>query len=208
MSKRLIALDADGVLLDYAAGYAGAWCKAFGIYPRERDAKAYWPMDRWEVEWLEGEQLQAFRRAFDDDFWGSIPAIPDAVDACHLLVDAGYELVCVTALPQQFRAARERNLRLHGFPITLVHATDDIATLASPKADTLNELRPMAFVDDYLPYLVGVDAAIHKALIMRGQTGSPNMGERLVHADSQHLDLMSFARWWISRASPSPRPGD
>lgn len=114
-----------------------------------------------------------------------------------MLTRAGYDLVCVTALPQEFRQARERNLRLHGFPIDLVHATDDAMTPASPKAHTLNQLRAVAFVDDYLPYLVGVDPSIHKALIMRGANGSPNLGEQLLHADSQHLDLISFARWWV-----------
>lgn len=46
MTNRVIALDADGVLLDYGLAYATAWPKAFGVYPRERDAKAYWPIDR------------------------------------------------------------------------------------------------------------------------------------------------------------------
>ncbi len=41
MSKGIIALDADGVLLDYGLAYAGAWQKAFGQYPRERDPLAY-----------------------------------------------------------------------------------------------------------------------------------------------------------------------
>lgn len=111
---------------------------------------------------------------------------------CH----GGIRTGCVTALPEEFRVAREHNLRLHGFPIDLVHATDNVATPASPKADTLNALKPVAFVDDYLPYFVGVDASIHRALIMRGATGSPNTGELLVHTDSRHPNLLAFAQWW------------
>jgi phosphoglycolate phosphatase-like HAD superfamily hydrolase len=197
MRKGIIALDADGVLLDYGLAYAGAWQKAFGTYPRERDPLAYWPIDRWEVERLQGVQLEQLRRAFDEDFWASIPPVPGAVQACHDLVAAGYELVCVTALPEKYRPDRERNLRLHGFPIDLVHATDNVATVASPKADTLNRLKPLAFVDDYLPYFMGVEAHTHRALIMRGSTRSPNSGELLVHTDSQHADLAAFARWWL-----------
>lgn len=197
MAKGIIALDADGVLLDYGLAYAGAWRKAFGAYPRERDPLAYWPIDRWEVARLEGEELERLRRAFDEEFWASIPAIPDSVDACRQLAAAGYELVCVTALPEEFRAARERNLRIHGFPIDLVHATDNVLTEASPKADTLNTLQPAAFVDDYLPYFLGVDASIHRALVLRGATGSPNAGELLVHTDSRHVDLAGFVRWWL-----------
>lgn len=199
MTKGIIALDADGVLLDYGLAYAGAWHKAFGAYPGERDPLAYWPIDRWVVERVEGEKLDLLRRAFDGDFWSSIPPVPGAIEACHNLSDAGYELVCVTALPEEFRAARERNLRLHGFPIDLVHATDNVATAASPKADTLNALKPAVFVDDYLPYFIGVDSAIHRALILRGVTGSPNTGELLVHTDSRHADLLAFAHWWLQR---------
>lgn len=46
----VIALDADGVLLDYNLAYAAAWQRAFGFYPRERDRCAYWAVDRWDVE--------------------------------------------------------------------------------------------------------------------------------------------------------------
>lgn len=204
-TKGIIALDADGVLLDYGLAYASAWQKAFGTYPGERDPLAYWPIDRWEVERVEGDRLDLLRRAFDNEFWSSIPPVPGAIEACHKLAAAGYELVCVTALPAEFRAAREHNLRLHGFPIHLVHATDNVATAASPKADTLNSLKPIAFVDDYLPYFVGVDAAIHRALILRGITGSPNAGDLMVHTDSHHADLLAFANWWSQRAGDKCR---
>ena len=73
------------------------------------------------------------------------------------------------------------------------------------KADTLNSLKPIAFVDDYLPYFVGVDAAIHRALILRGITGSPNAGDLLVHTDSHHADLLAFANWWSQRAGDKCR---
>jgi beta-phosphoglucomutase-like phosphatase (HAD superfamily) len=198
MGKGIIALDADGVLLDYGLAYAVAWERAFGQYPRERDPQAYWPMDRWEVERLEGERLERLRRAFDEDFWASIPPVPGAVDACRALADAGHELVCVTALPEEFRAARERNLRLYGFPIDLVHATGHESTSVSPKAETLKSLKPCAFVDDYLPYFVGVDGQIHRALILRGVNGSPNEGPLMAHADSQHEDLAGFVRCWLA----------
>lgn len=200
MTNRIIALDADGVLLDYGLAYAGAWRKAFGVYPRERDPNAYWPIDRWEVERLEDDgRLDQFRRAFDGDFWASIPPIRGAVEACRSLHAAGYELVCVTALPDEYRVARERNLRLHGFPIELVHATENTKGPVSPKAATLNTIKPAVFVDDYLPYFIGVSSDVHRALVLRRATGSPNSGKLLVHTDSQHSDLAEFAQWWLTR---------
>lgn len=202
MTRGMIALDADGVLLDYSLAYAGAWERAFGTRPAERDSQAYWPMDRWQVERLAGDRLERFRSCFDEVFWGGIPAIEGAVEACQVLTAAGYELVCVTALPEQFREARQQNLRLHGFPIDVVYAVDNDAKAGcSPKAQVLNALRPVAFVDDYLPYLVGVDPAIHSALIMRGRHDSPNTGENLRLAASRHGSLLEFSRWWIERAA-------
>jgi hypothetical protein len=78
MTRGIIALDADGVLLGYGLAYASAWRKAFGPHPQERDPAAYWPIDRWEVERLEGDRPDTFRSAFDEEFWESIPPVPGA----------------------------------------------------------------------------------------------------------------------------------
>lgn len=75
-----IALDADGVLLDYHQAYADAWGRAFGERPALRDPQAYWPIDRWNVQRVSGAQLERLRACFDDAFWGSIPALPGALD--------------------------------------------------------------------------------------------------------------------------------
>ena len=176
MARPLIALDADGVLLDFHLGYASAWQRAFGHPPAERDPLAYWPMDRWAVERLDAEKRVQFRAAFDTQFWTKVPAIAGAIEACHRLHDAGHELICVSALELEFEAARLRNLRDLGFPIERVIATGNAAGERSPKADTIEALRPIAFVDDYIPYMRGVPAHVHTALITRAPNGSPNTG--------------------------------
>jgi phosphoglycolate phosphatase-like HAD superfamily hydrolase len=73
--KPIIALDTDGVLLDYHHAYARAWGKAFGALPALRDSLAYWPIDRWEVRGLAGDELAQFRACFDHHYWSTIPAI-------------------------------------------------------------------------------------------------------------------------------------
>jgi len=198
-NQPIMALDCDGVLLDYNLAYAGAWERAFGVYPREMDPQAYWPIDRWEVERLSGERLEQLRAAFDETFWATIPAIAGAVEACHLLKEAGYRLVCVTALSPGFAAARQRNLLSQGFPIDTVIATDNVGIGSSPKADALHALMPVAFVDDYLPYMVGVQEGIHRALIQRAINGTPNTGEHLQGVSSTHTSLLEFARWWATK---------
>lgn len=198
----MIALDGDGVLLDYSLAYASAWHKATGIYPAELDPKAYWPMDRWGVERLTGENLARFRTCFDDAFWRSIPPMENAVLACNLLHDEGYELICVTAIGEHIVPARLKNLRDHGFPIEKVIATPGASVDHSPKAKVLNQLQPEVFVDDYLPYMRGVHPHIQKALILREPNGSPNAGAELAFISSIHLNLAEFVEWWLVQTNP------
>lgn len=195
----VIALDADGVLLDYHHAYAQAWSKAFGSRPALRDPQAYWPIDRWNVQRLTGVELDHFRTYFDEHYWSSIPAIPGALEACCALSSAGFELVCVSAIQEQFQVARLDNLRRCGFPIERVIATSNAGLYISPKAAALQELKPIAFVDDFLPYLRGIPADVHAALILREPNGSPNVGDDLALAHSCHMDLAEFANWWINR---------
>jgi len=199
MARPLIALDADGVLLDFHLGYAGAWQRAFGARPAERDPKAYWPIDRWAVDRLDETRRAHFRRHFDDEFWSSVPAIAGAVAACQRLHAAGFNLVCVSALEPEFEAARLRNLRDHGFPIERVVATGNATGDRSPKADAIERLLPEAFVDDYLPYLRGLPKQVHSALVLRALNGSPNEGAEMSLAHSVHDDLGAFADYWLSR---------
>ena len=197
--RPLIALDCDGVLLDFHLGYASAWERAFGVAPLERDPLAYWPMDRWEVDRLGPLERATFRSAFDEHFWTTMEPLPGALDACARLHDAGYELVCVSALDEVFEAARLRNLRRLGFPIEQVVATGHHEGARSPKADAINLLDPVAFVDDYIVYMRGMPRHIHTALVTRAPNGSPNVGADLALAKSVHDDLAGFADYWLSR---------
>lgn len=198
MHRPILAIDADGVLVDLHAGYARAWELAFGALPEERDPLAYWPMDRFAVDPLDAEQRLQLRAQFQrPELWETLPAIAGAVDACHRLHDAGYELVCVTALDARLQTARQRNLKSLGFPIRRVFATGHTEGERSPKADAIEKLRPLAFVDDYIPYMRGMPTEVHCALVLRAPNGSPNVGDDLKLARSVHQDLAAFADHWL-----------
>lgn len=199
MTGSIIAIDADGVLLDYNTAYRSAWEKAFGESPILTDVNAYWAFDRWGVRWLDGMELSKFQAVFDEEFWSTIPALPNAVKACEDLHAAGYQLVCVSAIESCFESARIQNIQDQGFPIERVICTAKDANNKSPKADALNLLRPVAFVDDFLPYFRGIPNDIHAALVLREPNGSPNVGEELSIIHSQHNDLASFASWWLEK---------
>jgi len=197
MTRHIIALDADGVLLDYSTAYGSAWASAFGEHPVEHDPAAYWPMDRWGVDRLSGQRLERFRACFDAAFWAAVPAIDGAIEACHQLHDGGHELVCVSALDPTYERARLKNLRVLGFPIERVLATGTLASAVRPKAQALQSIQPAAFVDDYLPNFRGVPSGVHAALILRQPNGSPNSGPELDLVHSRHTDLAAFASEWL-----------
>jgi phosphoglycolate phosphatase-like HAD superfamily hydrolase len=201
--KPTIALDADGVLLDYHQAYRQVWQKAFGVLPELADPQAYFPYDRWKVPWLDSAERDHLRACQDDEFWQTLPAMDGALQAAMALHAAGFELVCVSALPLQFESARLKNIRDLGFPIERVFATpvatSDAKSSRSVKADVLEQIRPMAFVDDFAPYLRGIPSSIHAALILRELNGSPNIGNDLALAHSKHEDLADFAQWWFDR---------
>lgn len=200
--KPIIVLDADGVLLDYHHAYRQLWQKAFGVLPELADPQAYFPFDRWNVPLLNVAEREHLRACQDETFWEGLPAINGALAAALSLHAAGFDLVCVSALPLKFEAARLKNIRNLGFPIKQVIATPMISggvSHQSPKAGALEKIRPVAFVDDYAPYLRGIPAGVHAALILREPNGSPNVGEDLALAHSKHEDLADFASWWINR---------
>ncbi len=197
--NKIIALDADGVLLNYHEAYADAWGRAFGVRPTVANPNAYGVQDRWGVPTLTGAELEHFRAQFDSSFWATVPVLDGAVEACLNLHRAGHTLVVVSALPAEFAHDRWANLLAHGIPVDQVIATPAVGPgNVSPKAAAIQMLQPVAFVDDYLPYLRGVPRhSTHVALVTRETDGSPNVGPELSLADSTHTDLLQFSHWWL-----------
>ena len=105
----------------------------------------------------------------------------------------------MSALHDQFSKARLKNLRDHGFPIEKVFTTGNLPGEHSPKAKIIDEIKPVAFVDDYLPYMSGIRSETHTALILREPNGSPNTGPGLDSVGSTHVNLAAFTEWWLAR---------
>lgn len=197
--KPIIALDCDGVLLDYNLAFARRWGQFTGTYPEEIDPLAYWHTERWNITRLTGERLVHWQSFLNrEEFWSTLPPLPGAVSACESLRENGYQLVCVTALQDRFAAARQKNLLDHGFHITTIYTAGNEVSQDGPKKKILHTLNPVAFVDDYLPYLEGLDESIHTALILREPNGSPNARPDFNSVKSRHKTLVDFATWWLS----------
>ncbi|WP_119154263.1 HAD family hydrolase [Caldimonas tepidiphila] len=198
--SRLVALDADGVLIDYHEGYAQAWERAFGVRPSIKDPLAYHPADFWDVPRLEGARLrQLVERGFTEETWRSMPALPGAAEACRLLRAAGYSLVCVTALRPQLAKARAENLQALGIPVDEVIATGTDGAPGNPKAAALRKLQPCLFVDDCLPFMQGLPQGIWRALVDVRPNRSPNRDPALEPPHSRHISVLDAARCWLAR---------
>lgn len=206
-NKGLIALDGDGVMLDYIGAYAKVWEKAFGEYPKLKDPEGHWVENRYEIRHLEGKELAYFKTLFDEEFWSTIPALPGAVEACNALVDAGNQVVCVTAIDSEWENARMFNLIDHGFKVIKVFGTGhnqphgEIGCY-SPKARLLNAMKPEVFVDDFLMYHHCVSDSIHKALILREPNGRID-SHPTVEVHSRHNTLADFSYWWLNKEEVS-----
>lgn len=198
-AQRVLGLDGDGVLLDYHEGYAQAWCAAFGERPVVSNPDGYHPSQYWDVSRLEDPEARHHFRAVlhAPDTWSRFPAIPGALEACEALVEAGYSLVCVSALRDDFLAAREANLSDLGFPLSRVWLTGK-SLARNPKQNALLALNPLAMVDDYLPYLQGLPPGTWRALVKGRPAFNPNGNTDLKPSDSVHHDLVHFARWWLT----------
>ena len=204
-SSNLIVLDADGVMIDYHAGYASAWERAFGEKLTVRDPEGHHPMHYWNVPQLsEVGQAHLATKGFTEEAWSTMPALPGAVDACQQLQRMGFRLACVTALSPRWRAARSANLTALGFSMEEVyavgHSSDTAAPgtprpVGNPKLDVLTQLAPALFVDDHLPYFQCLPAGIWRALIDVRPNGSANSDPHLEPPHSRHSSLAEFAAW-------------
>ncbi|CAF4060244.1 unnamed protein product [Rotaria sordida] len=147
--KPSIALDCDGVLLDHHTTFAQVYEKAFGKQLTVVSPTSYRAADKYGVK-LTSEEEDQFYAVWDAEAWRTMPMLDGSLEACHLLHQAGYELVCVTAMPPRFADHRLENFRSHGFPIDRVIGTgwDGENPSNNPKKQAIEELHPVVFVDD------------------------------------------------------------
>lgn len=187
----LIALDADGVLLDYNKQFGRIWARHFGEEPVCVEPKAYHATNYWGLQAPSHDH--PFWSDFDSDGWTNMPAMPGAVEACRRLVAAGHRLVCVTSMPSHRQAHRLGNLQAEGFPIHEVIATGSKTDkLANPKKEAIEELKPDWFVDDELRKLKGL-SGVNCVLVDPIHPDSPNENQDDTYLAMRVTSLQEFA---------------
>lgn len=175
MSK-FIALDCDGVLLNYNEAYKKLWFDAFnGEVLEVADPNAYWAEDMYRARHLQGAEYEHWSRIKEKaNFWGNMQPLPGAVEAVERIKDSGYQVIVVTAMNPKFIGSRTKNLQDLGFKIDGIWAVKRVGD-ENPKAPFINALQPSYFVDDYHEYLKEISLNVNTVLIEPGKNGSPNL---------------------------------
>lgn len=193
----LLAIDGDGVVVDYRQAYPVVWKKAFGAELPMVRPDAYHAHNAYGIVWESPAQEEHFFRHFDDEAWSTMPAMEGVLDACNQLVKAGHTLVCVTSMNPRFADARRQNFRTLGLPVSEVYAVKRLDS-GNPKLKVLHELGAAALVDDLLDNFEGLADAIHRAYIDYGRYDAPGIGSTFIRRHSTHSSLLDFARYWLS----------
>lgn len=204
LNPKLIAIDGDGVLLNYNPVFGLMWFLHFGEVITPKDPTSFWSANYWGVE--EPARGHPFWDTFSAHGWTKMEALPGALDACQRLVAAGYELVCVTSIPSKCADDRLQNLKALGFPIDRVIASGSVPhDAANPKKEAIEALRPAWFIDDEARKLTGFDLDLGLVLVDTQSADNPNKG---VNRDHLHLsvpNLAGFADWLLDGEGQSHR---
>ncbi len=186
----IIALDADGVLVNYNQAFGLQWENFFGVRLAVKEPKAYHATTYWDI--VNPDYDHPFWDHFDQHGWLDMPAMPGAVEACNRLVEAGHELVCVTSMPGHRELTRLQNLQNLGFPIQRVIATGSARNRGdNPKKEAIEALKPEWFVDDELRKLKELPG-VNCVLVNPGHPDCPNVGQDKSYLAMEVSSLAEF----------------
>ncbi|CAF1142700.1 unnamed protein product [Rotaria sordida] len=191
--KPIIALDCDGVLLDYHATFARIYEKAFEKQLSIVSPKSYDVTIKYNVQFTPEEKDQ-FNALWNSEAWRTMPMLDGALQACHLLHQAGYELVCVTGMSAQFTDHRLENLRSHGFPIDRVITTgsDKQNPSNNPKKQAIEELHPVVFVDDWRRHFKDIQGVNTKFVFIDHEYHDDPEQHGNIYYDVKYPSLLAF----------------
>lgn len=189
--KPIIALDCDGVLLDYNHMFGIVYEKAFGIKPKIINCQAYHATNYYDLSMNE-EEKDIFYSVFDKEGWKEMKALPKAIEAVDKLDELGFEIVCVTAMPCYAQKDRLYNLKNLGFKIDQVIATGGSIDGKNPKKKFIEQLNPIYFVDDLMHNFQEINNETKFVLIEWKTFDNPNDGQDLALAHYKHDNLYNF----------------
>lgn len=145
-----IALDCDGVILDFVSAFKNTAENALG-------RKVVSTNNTYDIGKRFGltkvETAAVFDTFYSGRGWANLPPLPGAVDSCQGLIESGqFRVVIVTAIDEKFLDDRIENLESFGiFPEEVYCVGTDSN---HSKSDAYIKEQPIAVVDDRLHYLM------------------------------------------------------
>lgn len=146
----IIALDVDGVLLDYA-GSLDLWMRSHFSYMTPAKQNIYALHERYNIPHLYMEPLANLFA--ESEHFRTLSPYRNAIPNVRKLYEAGHRLVAVTACnsTEITKKLRYENLEARfGNAISEVH----FVGVDRPKREVLAKLRPDAFVDDLPEHII------------------------------------------------------
>lgn len=203
MFKGLVVSDVDGVLLDFYSGAARVLEDMLGRPMVKVDNR---PATKFRYG-LTDEQYQAMRQEMrtHPHGWGNLPTLPGAVEAVHRLNRAGYDVLFLSSCGQSLFDLRRQNLDLLGLDHCQLVCVEDHEKNA--KGIVLDQLRPVAFIDDHMKMLAQASGVPHRVWIDHGcsleldPTGTPWIDSVPVFRTP---GLASWAGHWIRGLGEEP----
>ncbi|UJR08062.1 hypothetical protein I4U23_012339 [Adineta vaga] len=194
-TKPIIALDCDGVLLDFDATYAQIYEKTFGKQLTIVAPKSCWAETKYGIALTDEEQYQ-FDQVWNEHGWRTMPVKEGALEACQLLHQAGYELVCVTAMSARYSEHRLENFRSHGFPIDKIICTgyDSNNICKNPKKKMIEDLHPVVFVDDLRRNFKDIQGVHTKFVFIDHEREDDPDRHETIYYDIKYPSLLAFAK--------------
>jgi Predicted sugar phosphatases of the HAD superfamily len=163
----ILALDVDGVVLDYLGGFV-PWLESRGYTPTRRPHE----VDAWDLSQLVGcsrEEMAGLIREFAvTESFGSLSPIPGVVEAIASLRSdfQGLRIVCITSAGSSPITANLRRANLERLGL----AVDDVVVLPlqASKRLCLEALPPgSVFVDDLLDHVIEAELVGLSAILFR-----------------------------------------
>lgn len=192
--KAPVALDADGVLVDFLPAFEHALSLLRGE-PVRRQTTAWDLADAYGLS--PAEHTEAWRLFDVHRLYAELSALPGAVEATRALRDAGHPVHVVTAIQPRYLADREHNFKRLGLPITRTHATGVAGVVGqhTSKRAVLRELQPVLFADDQVIHLNQAPFIPHRVWIKNTDQQFPQPGG----AEPTHVagSLHDFVADWL-----------
>ncbi len=197
VNEHRVALDCDGVLLNFDHSFARVASEALGR-PVIKLNNRYELNDRYG---LSDRDFQFAWDALDDHEhgWKNMAILPGAVESVARLREQGASIHLVTGIQNRLAECRLANLLAHAIEVESIHCVGDGK---ASKTAILRDLRPSVFVDDRLFLLNDADFVPHRAWVDHGDDQHGNRpGPGVVKVDSLHSWVHHH---WNPQSSLSP----